>query len=97
MKKKYGTERGLCRIIIKCISDVETRMATKIMAYKLLRKFHEEFAIGVIAVVAQCVEGTTLSWALYFLNLFLYDCKDVHDLGKEFHYSWLLILISFLR
>jgi len=38
MKKKYGTERGSREIIIKCISDAPTRMATNIMACKLLRK-----------------------------------------------------------
>jgi hypothetical protein len=42
MKKKYGTERGSCRIIIKRISDVTTRMATKIMACKLLKKCRKE-------------------------------------------------------
>jgi hypothetical protein len=38
MKKKYVTERGSRRIIIKRISDVATRIATQIMACKLLRK-----------------------------------------------------------
>jgi hypothetical protein len=38
MKKTYGTERGSCRIIIKRISGATTRMATKLMACKLLRK-----------------------------------------------------------
>jgi hypothetical protein len=53
MKKKYGTERGSRGIIIKCISDVATRMATKIMACKLLRKCSkEEVSTGVVAVVA---------------------------------------------
>jgi hypothetical protein len=77
MKKTYGTERGSHRIIIKCISDATTRIPTKIMACKLLRKFHkEEVPAGVVAAVAQCVEGTVLSWAPYLLNLFLEDCKD---------------------
>jgi hypothetical protein len=82
MKKMYGTERGSRRIIIKCINDATTRMATKFMACKLLRKFRkEEVPVGVVATVAECVEGTVLSWALYLLNLFLEDCKDVQDLG----------------
>jgi hypothetical protein len=82
MKKKYGTERGSRGIIIKRISDIATRMATKIMACKLLRKCRkEEVSVGVVAAAAQCVEGTTLSWAPYLLNLFLDDCKDAQDLG----------------
>jgi hypothetical protein len=95
MKKKYGTKRGSRGIIIKHISDAATRMATKIMACKLLRKcLKEEVPVGVVAVVAQCAEGTTLNWSLYLLNLFLEYCKDVQDLGTKFHYSWLLILIA---
>jgi hypothetical protein len=64
MKNKYGTERGLCRIIIKHINDVATRMATKIMACKLLRKCRkEEVSAGVFIAAKQFGEGTTLSWA----------------------------------
>jgi len=78
MKKKYRTERGSHIIIIKRISDPATKMATKIKACKLLRKFlKEEVLVRVFPAIAQCVEGTTLSWAPYFLNLFLEDCKDV--------------------
>jgi hypothetical protein len=75
MKKKYGTERGSCGIII--ISDVAKRMATEIIACKLLRKSHkEEVPSGFVIAATQCVEGTTLSWAPCLLNLFLDDCKD---------------------
>jgi hypothetical protein len=73
-------------------------MATKIMACKLLMKFHkEEVLTRVITIATQCADGTTLSWALYLLNLFLEDCKDAQDLGTKFHYSWLLILIALIE
>jgi len=53
MKNKYGTKRGSCGIIIKHISDVATRMDTKIMACKLLRKLsEEEVPAQVVAVEA---------------------------------------------
>jgi hypothetical protein len=94
MNNKYITEMGSHRIIIRCISDIATRMDTKIMACKFLRKCRkEEVSVGVVVAATQCVEGTTLSWAPYLLNLFLDDYKDVQDLGTKFHYSWLLILI----
>jgi hypothetical protein len=95
MKKTYGTERGSREIIIKRISDATTRLATKLMACKFLRKCRkEEVPVGVVTAAAQCTEGTMLSWAPYLLNMFLEDCKDAQDLGTEFHYSWLLILIA---
>jgi hypothetical protein len=43
----------------------------------------------------KCVEGTTMSWAPFLLNQFLLDCAESQDKGMEFHYPWLLILISF--
>jgi hypothetical protein len=82
MKNKYVTNRGTRGIIIKMINDVATQMDTKIMACKLLRKFRKEEVLdGVIAIAAQCVEGTIVSWAPYLLNFFMDDCKDVQDLG----------------
>jgi hypothetical protein len=97
MKNKYGTKRGMRRIIIKWISDIATRMATKIMAYKMLKKCRkEEVPARVVTAATQCVEGTTISWDPYLLNLFLDDYKDDQDLGTKFHYSWLIILIEIM-
>jgi hypothetical protein len=51
MNKTYDIERGLCGIIIKRISDTTIRMATKLMACKMLRKCHkQEILTGVVAV-----------------------------------------------
>jgi hypothetical protein len=95
MKKTYGTERGSQGIIINRISEPVTRLETKLMACKLLRKCHKEEAPArVIAAVAQCTKGTLLSWSPYLLNLFLDDYKDAQDIGTEFHYAWLIILIA---
>jgi hypothetical protein len=97
MKNKYDTYRGACRIIIKRISDIGTKMVEKIMACKLLIKCHkEEVPTGVVVVATQCVVGTTVRWAPYLLNFFLGDCKDAQDLGTKFHYSWLLMLITIM-
>jgi hypothetical protein len=61
-------------------------MGEKILSCKMLRKCHrEEVLVGVVAVAAQCVEGTTMSWAPYLLNLFLDDCKDAYNLEIKFH------------
>jgi hypothetical protein len=82
MKKKYGTARGMRGIIIKQINNVATQLGTNILACKFLRKCRkEEVPAGVIAVAAQCTEGTFMSWAPYLLNLFQVDYKDVQDLG----------------
>jgi len=97
MKKTYGTERGSCVIIIKSISEATKRLATKIMACKLLIKCHkEEVPVRVIMAATQCTDGTMLSLAPYLLNMFLDDCRDAQDRGTKFHYSWILILITLI-
>jgi hypothetical protein len=97
MKKTYGTKRGSCVIIIKRTSNAAMRLATKLMACKFLRKCHEEeVPARFVMAAAQCIEGTMFSWAPYLLNLFLEDCRDEHNLGIDFHYSWLLILITLI-
>jgi hypothetical protein len=61
MKRTYGTEKGLHKIIIKRINDAMTRMATKILAYKMLSKCRkEEVPARIIAAAVQCTNGTSL-------------------------------------
>jgi hypothetical protein len=97
MNNTYGIERGSHRIIIKRINGIATRLATKIMACKLLWKCcKEEFHVGVVMAATKCAEATMLSSAPYLLNLFPKDFKYAQDLGTEFHYSWLLMLIALI-
>jgi len=71
MKKKYGTARGMRGIIIKQINIATIQLGMKILVNKLLRKCcREEVIDGVIVVAAQCIEGTSMSWAPYLLKLF---------------------------
>jgi hypothetical protein len=82
MKKKYDIDMGTRGIIIKRINDAATQLGVKLLACKLLRKSHrEKVPAGVVAVVNQCVEGTSMRWTLYLLNLFLDDYKDAQYLG----------------
>jgi hypothetical protein len=97
MKNKYGTDRGTRGIIIKRINDVVTQLGENILACKLLRKCHKYEALaGVIAVAAQCAEGTFMSWVPYMSILFQIEYKDAQKLGTKFHYSWVLTLIAFM-
>ena len=82
MKKKYDNEMGTRGIIIKRITDATTQLGMKLLPCKLLRKSHrEKVPAGVVAVANQCVEGTSMRWTPYLLNLFLDDYKDAQYLG----------------
>jgi hypothetical protein len=37
-----------------------------------------------------------MNWVNYLVNELEKDFCEAHDLGYEFHYSWLIILISFV-
>jgi hypothetical protein len=50
----------------------------------------------VVDLAAKCVEGLQMNWAQYLINQLELDCKEVKYQGYEFHFSWLLILISFI-
>jgi hypothetical protein len=48
----------------------------------------------VVDLTGNCVEGLQMSWAKYLVNHL--DYCEAKDQGYEFHFSWLLILISFV-
>jgi hypothetical protein len=95
VKAQFGTSRGNMGIVLKEINDNVMRFENNLMACNVLRKCRKEEAParGII-VVAQCAKGVMFSWAPYLLNQFLVDCRDAQDNGTEFHYSWLIILIT---
>jgi hypothetical protein len=37
-----------------------------------------------------------MNWAKYLVNQLKLDCQEAQDQGYEFHFSWLLILITFV-
>jgi hypothetical protein len=50
----------------------------------------------VIDLTGKCVEGLQMNWVSYLVNqLEKYYC-EYRDQGYEFHFSWLLIRISFI-
>jgi hypothetical protein len=63
-------------------------METNLMMYKIVKKCQKEEVLA----GAQFAVG-----APYLLNMFLDDYKDSHELGTEFHYSWLIMLIALIR
>jgi len=97
VKAQFEINRGNQGIVIKYINNVVTSFTEKLMAFKLLRKCRKEEALaGVIEVSVQCTKGVMFRWEPYLLNQFLIDYMDAQDNGTDFHYSWLLILITFV-
>jgi len=49
----------------------------------------------VVDLVGKYVEGMKMNWESYLVNELEKDCHKVQDQGYEFHFSWLLVLITF--
>ena len=47
-----------------------------------------------VVVVELCVVGIQMAWAQYLPNEFIGYCLDSQDSMKEFHYSWILLLLA---
>jgi hypothetical protein len=89
--------RGVHGLDVPSICNPTIQIATQMLACKMLWKCRkDQVPVGVIVATEKCVEGTTMSWAPFLLNQFLLDYIEAQDKGMEFHYPWLLILISFI-
>ena len=97
MKDKYDLSRDTKGFLISSINDHIVRFTTKVLATKLLRKMRpNQRTACTIAVVELCVKGVHMNWSYYLLNELLEDVEESLEKVIAFHYSWLLILISFV-
>jgi hypothetical protein len=72
-------------------------LACQLIEGKLVRKNRPTQVSGFIVDLAgKCTEGLQINWVTYLVNQLEIDCKEAQDQGHEFHFSWLLILITFV-
>jgi hypothetical protein len=50
----------------------------------------------VVDLAGKYIEGMQINWASYLVSHLEQDCHEEHDQGYEFHFSWLLILITLI-
>jgi hypothetical protein len=50
----------------------------------------------VVDLAGKCAQGLQMNWVKYLVNQLEIDCREAQDQGHEFHFSWLLILITFV-
>ena len=96
MKEKYDVVRENRRYMISSINDYIICFAMKVLASKLIRKMHPtQCTADEITLVQLYAEGIQINWSHFLLNKLLQESIEPQEDGKAFHYSWLLILISF--
>jgi hypothetical protein len=73
------------------------RLTCELIIGKLVQKNIPTQVIGfVVDLTGKCVEGIQMNWEMYLVNHIDQDCREVQDQGYEFHFSWMLILITFI-
>jgi hypothetical protein len=71
-------------------------LAFQLIVGKLVRNNRPMQVMGfVIDLTGKCVEGLQMNWASYLVKQLETYCCEAQDQGYEFHFSWLLILITF--
>jgi hypothetical protein len=69
----------------------------QMIAGRLVRKNRPTQVVGFVVDLAEkCAEGLQMNWAKYLVKQLELDYREVQDQGYEFHFSWLLILITFI-
>jgi hypothetical protein len=50
----------------------------------------------VVDLAGKCVDGMQMNWASYLINELEKHCHKAQYQGYEFHFSWLIVFISFV-
>jgi hypothetical protein len=72
-------------------------LACQLIVGKLVRKNRPMQVTGfVVDLTGKCMESLQMNWAKYLVNQLELDCHKAQDQGYEFHFSWILIFITFI-
>jgi hypothetical protein len=98
IKEDYDdVEKGKRGYMVSSIQDGAVRLNFQLIAGKLVRKNRPTQVTGFIVDLAwKCVEDMQMNSVSYLVNELEKDCREGQDQGYEFHFSWLLILITFI-
>jgi hypothetical protein len=98
IKDTYGdVEKGKQGYKVASTQNGTVHLSCKLIIGKIVRKNRPTQVIGfVVDLTGKCVEGIQMNWASYLVNQLEQECRKARDQGYEFHFSWLLILITFI-
>ena len=96
-KCKYNVFRDKRGFLIISINDHIVQFTSKVLATELVRQMQpNQCTTSTIAMTKICAELIQMNWSHYLLNKLLEYVKEFQGKGIAFHYSWFLILISFV-
>jgi hypothetical protein len=98
IKEAYGNvEKGARGYKVTSIDSGTVYLTYQMIAGKLVCKNRPTQVSGfVVDLARKCLEGVQMKWSKYLVDQLELDCREAQDQGYEFHFSWLLILITFI-
>jgi hypothetical protein len=98
IKETYGNvDKGTQGYKVASIQNGAVHLTCHMLAGKLVCKNRPTQVTGfVVDLTGKCTEGLQMNWAKYLVNQLEHDCREDQDQGYKFHFSWLLILITFI-
>jgi hypothetical protein len=98
IKEAYGNvEKGARGYKVASIESGAVCLACQLIAGMLTCKNRPTQVSGfVVDLAGKCAKGQQMNWEKYLVNQLEVDCREASDQGHEFHFSWLVILISFV-
>ena len=98
IKDTYGdVEKGKRGYKVASIQNGAVRLAFQLIVGKLVRKNRPTQVMRfVVDLAGKCIEGLQMNWESYLINQLEKYCREAQDQGYEFHFSWLMFLITFI-
>jgi hypothetical protein len=98
IKETYGdVEKGTRGYKVASIQSGTVHLAYQLIMGNIVCKNIPTQVTGFIVDLAgKCTKGLQMNWEQYLVNQLELDCREAQDQGYEFHFSWLLILITFI-
>ena len=98
MNTKYQLLYGGKGFLINSIKDSDVQATTKILCSKVLRKMRPaEYTGATVELAEKCAQGVHINRSQFLLNELMDDAREVQEQPTtKFHFSWILILISFV-
>jgi hypothetical protein len=97
IKEAYSEfKKGKRGYKVASIQDGTVCLDFQLIDGKIITKNRPTQVTGfMVDLAGKCVEGMKMNWVSYLINELEKDCRKAQDQGYKFHFSWLLVLITF--